>query len=333
MFHMPNHISRTIDADIHSRPDTSHAEQGGVPHVSSPASVTPGTGFPSAGASGKPSGLIARLSVPQEGGGARATSPGRALPPAARITAEQLGPPHDGIYPGKEGSRYVRMGEDFYQVQYDNLMHAWVAVDPANPHAFYGRTPVVLDKATGEWRPVERVGLRGGTDSPGDPTIEMKIQQAKVEFRQDEALVNRAQTRMDIAGHERDRVANVFKNATRQSKAATDELQRLESRRSKLKVTWDHLRSNIFKLKHGFGSTEESMGSLQEKEDYVATQLAALDGNIERQKSAVVRAARDVDKTRAERDDAKRVVADATEKLRQSLERLQTSRDRYQKLM
>ena len=67
MFHISTHISPAIEPEIHPRAETPHANDDGTPHTSSLASVTPGTGFPSPGASGKPSGLLGNLSAPSSG--------------------------------------------------------------------------------------------------------------------------------------------------------------------------------------------------------------------------------------------------------------------------
>jgi hypothetical protein len=63
MFHIPEHFSPSVASDIHPHNNAPHTDQGGSPHTSSPASVTSGTDFPSAGASGKPTGLLGNLSA------------------------------------------------------------------------------------------------------------------------------------------------------------------------------------------------------------------------------------------------------------------------------
>ena len=67
MFHISTHISPAIEPEVHPRAETPHANDDGTPHTSSPASVTPGAGFPSPGASGKPSGLLGSLPPPSSG--------------------------------------------------------------------------------------------------------------------------------------------------------------------------------------------------------------------------------------------------------------------------
>lgn len=66
----------------------------------------------------------------------------------------------NGIYLGN-GTHYIEMNGRVYQVQYDASLRCWNIVDPQNPYAFFGRQPVKLDDQ-GQWRLIERTGLRGG---------------------------------------------------------------------------------------------------------------------------------------------------------------------------
>src|SRR5215469_10233192 len=58
------------------------------------------------------------------------------LPPAAKRTPNQLLAPSNGIYPGKDGGQYVRLGNDYYRVRQDAHTKQWEIVDPNNPYAF-----------------------------------------------------------------------------------------------------------------------------------------------------------------------------------------------------
>jgi hypothetical protein len=59
------------------------------------------------------------------------------------------------------GKYYIQMNGRVYQVNYDASLHCWHIVDPDNPFAFFGRQPVRLNEH-GDWKPLERSGLRGG---------------------------------------------------------------------------------------------------------------------------------------------------------------------------
>jgi hypothetical protein len=68
MFRVHIDIPPPIERGIHSPAEKPPADEGGTPHTAtSPSSITPGTGFPSPGASGKPSGLLGNLFPPPSG--------------------------------------------------------------------------------------------------------------------------------------------------------------------------------------------------------------------------------------------------------------------------
>ena len=114
-----------------------------------------------------------------DGGSRQAHDDARVSLRVANVSRKQLEPPEGGIYAGRNGNSYVRIGSNFYQVQRDDQMNTWVVVDPDNPHAFAGRTPIVRDNTTGEWRVARRGGLKGGM-LRSERDIQNKISKASV---------------------------------------------------------------------------------------------------------------------------------------------------------
>ncbi|MGF6392660.1 dermonecrotic toxin domain-containing protein [Pseudomonas plecoglossicida] len=66
----------------------------------------------------------------------------------------------EGIYT-QGGEFYALIDDQPYQVRFVAQMNTWVVVDPENPFSFYRNVPIRMD-ASGQWQPIERLGLRGG---------------------------------------------------------------------------------------------------------------------------------------------------------------------------
>ncbi|WP_122524454.1 dermonecrotic toxin domain-containing protein [Pseudomonas viridiflava] len=70
-----------------------------------------------------------------------------------------------GIYQLFNGETWIRLSGLFYRVRFDESLGCWQVIDPHNPFAFSVGPAVVLDEH-GEWQPLVRPGLSGG--SPQD---------------------------------------------------------------------------------------------------------------------------------------------------------------------
>lgn len=96
-----------------------------------------------------------------------------ALPPAAKIDPKQLGPLNkDGVYPGKDGNCYVRIGNGYHQVSYDKQLQGWKTVDPDKPNDFSKSVPVKLDGKGGA-EPLTKPKLEGGNDTRQELTTRL----------------------------------------------------------------------------------------------------------------------------------------------------------------
>jgi hypothetical protein len=143
---------------------------------SAPASPASGTKVKSTGTAAD-----AMSKQPSQAGKAGPSdSPPPAQLPKANVSEDALLPPDgDGIYPGKLGNQYVRIGDDLYQVRQDSQLKSWMIVDPANPYAFSGRA-YLRKNEYGQWDVTDTPGLRGG--SPLSRLLSPKYREARTEL-------------------------------------------------------------------------------------------------------------------------------------------------------
>ncbi|WNW13042.1 ADP-ribosylating toxin [Pseudomonas sp. DTU_2021_1001937_2_SI_NGA_ILE_001] len=77
--------------------------------------------------------------------------------------------PMQGIERTASGETWIMLGETPRRVRFSSSLNTWLAVDPLNPFAFEGATPVRLD-AQGQWQALPSLKLGGGMEgASGSP--------------------------------------------------------------------------------------------------------------------------------------------------------------------
>ncbi|WP_440089839.1 dermonecrotic toxin domain-containing protein [Pseudomonas fragariae (ex Marin et al. 2024)] len=84
-----------------------------------------------------------------------------------------------GVYQRVNGETWIRLSGLFYRVRFNESLGRWQVIDPHNPFAFSAGPLVVLDEH-GEWQPLARPGLSGG--SPQDVPSAADAQPASLPY-------------------------------------------------------------------------------------------------------------------------------------------------------